>query len=259
MDISIPPDPPDDLQPESIEFTLLHEDSSLIVLDKPSGLVVHPAPGHTTGTLVHGLLQHSPELSERGGFQRPGIIHRLDKDTSGLMVVAKNDGVHKFLSAQFKEGTVKKKYVALVHGNIKGKRGEIKLPIGRHPKRRKEMSVLPSGGRDALTFWKKLETFGDKFCLLRISPKTGRTHQIRVHFSYLRHPIVGDQVYGYKKNWWKKQAFLKNQHLPPIERQMLHAETLGFIHPDSECFREFHAPMPEDMDRLLKSLRLIRF
>ena len=254
VDLSIPPDPPDELKPEPIEFTILHEDSSLIVLNKPSGLVVHPAPGHPTGTLVHGLLQYFPELSGRGGLQRPGIIHRLDKDTSGLMVVAKNDKVHRFLSGQFKGGTVKKRYLALVHGNTKGEMGEIDLPIARHPRRRKEMSVLLSGGKRALTFWKKLETFDNKFSLLSVSPRTGRTHQIRVHVSYLGHPIVGDKVYGYKKNWWKKQAFLKNQILPPIGRQMLHAETLGFIHPDSEDFCEVQTPMPEDMDHLLRSL-----
>jgi 23S rRNA pseudouridine1911/1915/1917 synthase len=192
-----------------------------------------------------------------GGLQRPGIIHRLDKDTSGLMVVAKNDKAHRFLSGQFKRGTVKKRYLALVYGNTKGEEGEINLPIARHPSRRKEMSVLPSGGKKASTFWRKVETFDDKFSLLSVAPKTGRTHQIRVHLSYLGHPIVGDLVYGYKKNWWKKQASLKDYAIPPIGRQMLHAEVLGFIHPDSEEFREFQAPMPEDMQDVLKILRLI--
>jgi 23S rRNA pseudouridine1911/1915/1917 synthase len=259
VDISIPPDPPGELKPEPIEFDILHEDSSLIVLNKPSGLVIHPAPGHPTGTLVHGLLQYCPELSGRGGLERPGIIHRLDKDTSGLMVVAKNDRVHRFLSGQFKGGTVKKRYLAMVHGNTKGEGGEIDLPIARHPKRRKEMSVWLSGGKKALTFWQKLETFDNKFSLLSVSPRTGRTHQIRVHLSYLGHPIVGDQVYGYKKNWWKKQSFFKNQTIPTVGRQMLHAESLGFIHPDSEDFCEFQTPMPEDMDQLLRTLRSIRF
>jgi 23S rRNA pseudouridine1911/1915/1917 synthase len=259
VDISIPPDPPGELKPEPIEFDILHEDSSLIVLNKPSGLVIHPAPGHPTGTLVHGLLQYCPELSGRGGLERPGIIHRLDKDTSGLMVVAKNDRVHRFLSGQFKGGTVKKRYLAMVHGNAKGEGGEIDLPIARHPKRRKEMSVWLSGGKKASTFWQKLETFDNEFSLLSVSPRTGRTHQIRVHLSYLGHPIVGDQVYGYKKNWWKKQSFFKNQTIPTVGRQMLHAESLGFIHPDSEEFCEFQTPMPEDMDQLLKSLRLLRF
>jgi 23S rRNA pseudouridine1911/1915/1917 synthase len=257
VNLSIPPDPPNELKPEPIEFAILHEDSSLIVLNKPSGLVVHPAPGHPTGTLVHGLLQYCPELSGRGGLDRPGIIHRLDKDTSGLMVVAKNDSVHRFLSGQFEGGSVKKRYLALVHGNTKGVKGEINLPIARHPKRRKEMSVSLSGGKKALTFWKKLETFDDKFSFLSVSPKTGRTHQIRVHLTHLGHPIVGDQVYGHKKNWWKKHAFLKNHPFPPIERQMLHAETLGFIHPDSEVYCEFQAHMPEDMEQLLRTLRSI--
>lgn len=255
VDLSIPPEPPKVLKPEPIEFSILHEDSSLIILNKPPGLVVHPAPGHSTGTLVHGLLQYWPELSGMGGPHRPGIIHRLDKDTSGLMVVAKNDKVHHFLSGQFKGGTVKKKYLALVHGIPEGERGEIDLPIARHPRRRKEMSVLISGGKKALTFWRKVETFEGKFSLLSVAPKTGRTHQIRVHLSYLGHPIVGDPVYGYKKNWWKKQKPLKEHMFLPVGRQMLHAEILGFIHPDSEEFCEFHAPMPEDMVDILNTLK----
>jgi len=140
-------------------------------------------------------------------------------------------------------------------GIIEGDQGEINLPIGRHPKRRKEMSVLLSGKKKALTFWRKVETFEDKFSLLSVAPKTGRTHQIRVHLSYLGHPIVGDMVYGYKKSWWKKQRSFKDRMFPRIGRQMLHAEILGFIHPDSEDFREFHAPMPDDMEDLLKTLR----
>jgi 23S rRNA pseudouridine1911/1915/1917 synthase len=258
VDLFIPPDTADDMKPEPIAFDILHEDSSLIVLNKPPGLVVHPAPGHPTGTLVHGLLQIFPNLSGVGGLQRPGIIHRLDKDTSGLMVVAKNDRVHRFLSEQFKGATIKKTYVALVHGDTKDESGEINLPIARHPKRRKEMAVLISGGRRALTFWHKEETFVGNFALLSVSPRTGRTHQIRVHLSYIGHPIVGDPVYGYKKNWWKKQPNLKNKVLPQIERQMLHAQRLEFVHPDSEDFCEFQAPLPEDMDHVLKSLRLIQ-
>ena len=257
VELSIPPEPPNVPKPEPIEFGILHEDSSLIVLNKPPGLVVHPSPGHSTGTLVHGLLQYCPELSGMGGLQRPGIIHRLDKDTSGLMVVAKNDKVHRFLSGQFKGGIIKKRYLALVHGNIEGERGEINLPIARHPRRRKEMSVALSGGKKALTFWRKVETFDDKFSLLSVAPKTGRTHQNRVHLSHLGHPIVGDPVYGYKKTWWKKQASLKGHMIPPIKRQMLHAEILGFIHPESEDFCEFQAPMPEDMYDILKNLRSI--
>ena len=256
--LSIPPDTATDLEPEPIALDILHEDSSLIVLNKPPGLVVHPAPGHPRGTLVHGLLQHFPDLSGVGGLQRPGIIHRLDKDTSGLLVVAKNDRVHRFLAEQFKGATIKKTYVALVHGDTKDERGEINLPIARHPRRRKEMTVLASGGRKALTYWRKEEAFSGKFALLSVSPRTGRTHQIRVHLSYIGHPIVGDPVYGYKKNWWKRHPTLKNNLFTQIKTQMLHAQRLGFVHPDSEDFCEFQAPLPEDMDHLLKSLRSIQ-
>ena len=255
VNLSIPPDLATELEPEPIAFDIVHEDSSLIVLNKPPGLVVHPAPGHPTGTLVHGLLQVFPNLSGVGGLQRPGIIHRLDKDTSGLMVVAKNDRVHRFLSDQFKGATIKKTYVALVHGDTKDERGEINLPIARHPRRRKEMAVLVSGGRKALTYWRKEETFAGTFSLLSVSPKTGRTHQIRVHMAHIGHPVVGDPIYGYKKNWWKKQATLDNNVFTQIKRQMLHAARLGFVHPDSEDFCEFQAPLPEDMDHVLKSLR----
>jgi 23S rRNA pseudouridine1911/1915/1917 synthase len=258
VNLSIPPDTAIALKPEPITLDIVHEDSSLIVLNKPPGLVVHPAPGHPTGTLVHGLLQHFPELSGVGGLQRPGIIHRLDKDTSGLMVIAKNDRVHRFLSEQFKGTTIKKTYVALVHGDTKDEWGEINLPIARHPRRRKEMAVSISGGRKALTYWRKEETLAGKFSLLSVSPRTGRTHQIRVHLSYIGHPIVGDPVYGYRKNWWKRHPTLKNNVLMQVKRQMLHAHRLVFIHPDTKEFCEFQAPLPEDMDALIKNLRLIQ-
>jgi 23S rRNA pseudouridine1911/1915/1917 synthase len=257
VSVIIPCAVPYEMEAEPVEFTLVHEDSSLIVLDKPPGLVIHPAPGHPTGTLVHGLLQHCDDLSGIGGILRPGIVHRLDKDTSGLVVVAKNDHAHTFLAKQFKARTVKKRYLAIVHGMIDGTEGEIDLPIARHTKRRKEMSVLSSKGRRALTFWQKMEEFGSGFSLASVTPKTGRTHQIRVHLSYLGHPIVGDPVYGYKRNWWKKRAPLMNRILPHIKRQQLHSETLGFIHPDSETYCEFKAPLPDDMEHVIKALRLI--
>ncbi|NNG07791.1 MAG: RluA family pseudouridine synthase, partial [Desulfobacteraceae bacterium] len=215
----------------------------------------HPAPGHQSGTLVHGLLQHCADLSGIGGVLRPGIVHRLDKDTSGLVVVAKSDRSHAFLAKQFKARSVEKRYLAIVHGIMDGTKGEIDLPIARHPKRRKEMSVLPSQGRRALTFWVKMEEFGGGFTLLSVIPKTGRTHQIRVHLSYLGHPIVGDPVYGFKRNWWKKRTPLANRILPLLKRQQLHAEILGFIHPESEKYCEFRAPVPEDMGRILAVLR----
>ena len=234
---------------------MIYEDSSLIVLNKPPGLVMHPSPGHSTGTLVHGLLHHCRDLSGIGGVSRPGIVHRLDKDTSGLLVVAKSDRVHNALAGQFKAGEVIKKYLALVHGIVHGDKGEIDLPIARHPKRRKEMSVVASGGKRAITFWKKIEELANEFSLLSVAPKTGRTHQIRVHLSHMGHPVLGDPVYGHRTSRWKKRFPSTPAVLAKIERQMLHAEILGFVHPGSNKYCEFHAPVPNDMAHLLKTLK----
>lgn len=242
------------LEPEPVGFSVVHEDSSLLVLSKPAGVVTHPAPGHPKGTVVHGLLQHCKDLSGIGGTLRPGIVHRLDKDTSGLMVVAKNDHAHHFLSKQFKTRTVRKRYLALVHGLLKGKEGEWDLPIARHRTRRKEMAVSGTGGKRAVTLWRKVEELAGLFTLLSVHPKTGRTHQIRVHLSHAGHPIVGDPVYGYRQAWWKR-------HFPYVkeepQRQMLHAEALGFEHPDSGAYCEYHAPLPEDMGRLIETLKSV--
>lgn len=252
ISLSLPPARPYHLEAERVEFSVIHEDSSLIVLNKPPGLVIHPAPGHYTGTLVHGLLQHCRDLSGIGGELRPGIVHRLDKDTSGIMVVAKSDEAHSFLASQFKARNVTKQYTAIVHGIPKGDYGVIDLPIARHPVRRKEMSVASSGGRRAVTRWRKEEEVSGSFSLLLVTPETGRTHQIRVHLSNAGHPIVGDPLYGYRKTWWKK-------HFPDaqdeVERQMLHAGRLGFVHPGSRVYCEFNAPMPDDMKRVLEFLR----
>ena len=252
--LNIPPAQPCILEPEPVHFTLVYEDPSLIVLNKPPGLVIHPAPGHQRGTLVHGLLQHCRDLSGVGGVMRPGIVHRLDKDTSGLLVVAKNDHAHLFLAQQFKAGSVTKRYLAVVHGRMKTGRGEIDLPIGRHPKKRKEMTVLASGGRRSLTRWEKLQELGERFSLLRVSPKTGRTHQIRVHLSHAGHPIVGDPLYGYKKRMWKKHFPMDSDIMPLVQRQMLHAQTLGFMHPDTGAYCTFEAPVPPDMEELIDAL-----
>jgi 23S rRNA pseudouridine1911/1915/1917 synthase len=251
----IPPVVPYELKAEPVEFGIVYEDASLIVLDKPPGLVIHPGPGHAAGTLVHGLLQHCDDLSGIGGVLRPGIVHRLDKDTSGLVVVAKDDPAYHFLAGQFKGRTVRKRYSAIVHGVPEGVKGEIDLPIARHPKRRKEMSVQPSLGRSALTLWRKLEGFNEGFSLLSVTPKTGRTHQIRVHLSYLGYPIVGDPIYGCKRNWWKKRISLTDGILPLVKRQLLHAEVLGFIHPNSREYCEFRASLPDDMECVLNALR----
>ncbi len=255
--LSIPPVKPYQLEPEPVEFTLIHEDSSLIVLNKPPGLVIHPAPGHPKGTLVHGLLEHCRDLSGIGGLMRPGIVHRLDKDTSGLMVVAKNDYVHGFLSSQFKAGRVHKVYLALIHGLIGGKSGEIDLPISRHPRRRKEMAVVLEGGKRALTCWKKKEVIGEDFTMLEITLITGRTHQIRVHLSHLGYPVVGDKIYGHKTTWWKHHCPEAFTILPFIKRQMLHSACLGFIHPESGEYHEFSVPMPKDMKVVIEKLKMI--
>jgi len=255
IEVALPPPQPLRLEPEAVTFELVYEDPWLIVVNKPPGVVVHPAPGHFTGTLVHGLLRHCKDLSGIGGVMRPGIVHRLDKDTSGLMVVAKNDAAHAFLSRQFKAGEITKRYVALVHGVPKGQKGEIHLPIGRHPVRRKEMSVQTSKGRVAMTLWEKKEELAGLFSLLSVSPKTGRTHQIRVHLSHIGYPIVGDPVYGHRRSWWKKRFPEEPEVLSRIERQMLHAGTLGFVHPQSGGYREFTAPVPPDMKLVLEMLR----
>jgi 23S rRNA pseudouridine1911/1915/1917 synthase len=190
-----------------------------------------------------------------GGVLRPGIVHRLDKDTSGLMVVAKNDRVHAFLSSQFKSGQVRKRYLALVHGDPHGKEGTIDLPIARHPVRRKEMTVVRSGGKTAVTLWEKEENIGHEFSLLGLKPRTGRTHQIRVHLSHVGHPIIGDAVYGYRRAWWRRRFPELGGVVSPAPRQMLHAETLGFVHPETGDYSEFHAPMPADMKSTWEALK----
>ncbi len=257
--LSLPAPTTQTLEPEAVEFGIIHEDECVVVVNKPAGLVVHPAPGHGTGTLVHGLLRHCGRLSGLGGPTRPGVVHRLDKDTSGLMVVAKTDGAHEFLAGQFKGGMVDKDYLALAHGMFKREEGAIELPISRHPKKRKKMSVAMSKGRYALTLWHKIEEFQSGFTLLSVSIKTGRTHQIRVHLSHEGHPIAGDPVYGYGKRWWKRHPLYKKHVLPSINRQMLHATRLRFIHPEQKEYVEFKAPLPDDMDRAVRILRSLNY
>jgi 23S rRNA pseudouridine1911/1915/1917 synthase len=251
----IPGATPSEIMPEPVAFSLIHEDAWLIVLDKPPGLVVHPAPGHLNGTLVHGLLHHCRNLSGIGGVQRPGIVHRLDKDTSGLLVVAKNDQAHTGLSRQFKDGGVVKRYFALVHGVMPGEKGEIDLPISRHPVHRKEMAVVKSGGKRALTLWKRLDVIGGRFTLLEVTLKTGRTHQIRVHLSHQGYPILGDQVYGPKSTWWNRQCPEGIDIASGLNRQMLHSGLLGFIHPGTGEYCEFKSPIAPDMQDIIKGLK----
>jgi len=253
----IPPAAPCEVTPEAVDFPVVYEDSWLLVVDKPAGLVVHPAPGHAVGTLVHGLLHRCSGLSGIGGVMRPGIVHRLDKDTSGLLVVAKNDSAHNILSSQFKQGGIIKKYIALVHGVMPGENGKIDLAISRHPVRRKEMAVSPSKGKRALTLWNRIEVIGGRFALLSVTLKTGRTHQIRVHLSHLGFPILGDQVYGFKKSWWDKNCPEAQAIVPLLNRQMLHSTLLGFVHPGTGKYVEFESPVAADMQKIISNLKKI--
>lgn len=250
----IPAYEPPSLEPEAIALDILFEDDHLIVINKPPGLVVHPAPGNDTGTLVNGLLYHCPELGGINAERRPGIVHRLDKDTSGTMVVAKNRSALENLSQQFKARGVQKTYLALVHGVLGKDLGRILLPIGRHPVDRKKMSTISAKGRDAETIWRVKIRYAAA-TLLALDLKTGRTHQIRVHCASMRHPIVGDAVYTYGKLGSKKRNSTPLEALlSSAKRQMLHARHLRFTHPVGGRPMSFSAPIPEDMQGLMKAL-----
>jgi len=236
---------------EGVEFDLLHEDHSIVVVNKPPGLVVHPCAGHEEGTLVHGLVHKFAHLPYFSTCMRPGIVHRLDKDTSGVMVVAKDDRAQHFLANQFKKREVRKRYLALVHGRPEGEHGFMDLPIGRHPVKRREMSVSFFQGRRAITEWEVVSAFPLDVSLLRVAIHTGRTHQIRVHLAYVGYPVLGDRIYGYGRRWWRRQDEMMRRALALAKRQMLHAEVLGFIHPESEKYVEFRAPLHQDMEKLI--------
>ncbi|MFZ5775810.1 MAG: RluA family pseudouridine synthase [Thermodesulfobacteriota bacterium] len=246
ISLAIPAAIPTELVAAPVEFLPLYEDDDIIVLVKPPNTVVHPACGHWEATLVHGLLHHCDSLSGINGELRPGIVHRLDKDTSGVMVVAKNDLSHQSLVEQFKGRGVTKIYLAIVDGIPASRSGRIDLPIGRHPVHRKKMAVRAQGGREALTDWRVVEEFGAGFALLEIVLGTGRTHQIRVHMASLGCPVAGDPVYG--------RSNLRYSGLE-ITRQCLHAHVLGFCHPRSGEAMRFVAPLWPDMERTLTLLR----
>lgn len=249
--LSIPPPEPRALAPEPIPLKILYEDDDLLVINKPPGLVVHPGAGHETGTLVNALLHHSPEVARIGGKDRPGIVHRLDKDTSGVMVVAKTETAQRSLQQQFKERRVKKTYLAFVRRVVKEDQGRIELPINRLKEDRKRMGVGRRGGREAATTYRVLGRFPE-FTLLELHPETGRTHQIRVHLSAIGHPVVGDKVYGGKEERQKvngKKRTAKRE--VKAERQLLHAWKLGFFHPRTREWMEFEAPLPEDFKPFL--------
>ncbi|MFB3816019.1 MAG: RluA family pseudouridine synthase [Candidatus Methylomirabilales bacterium] len=235
VELSVPPPAPLALAPEAMPLDILYEDQDLLVLNKPAGLVVHPGAGRSSGTLVHGLLAHCPHLPGIGGVERPGIVHRLDRDTSGALVVAKSEAAHQSLARQFKARQVQKRYVALVHGTLRQEAGRIEAPIGRRAQERQKMGVR-EGGREARTAYRVLRRLPGRTlveCLL----ETGRTHQIRVHLAHLGHPVVGDRTYGGRRE----------RRRPEAPRQMLHAWRLGFHHPASGAWLEFTAPIPADM------------
>ena len=247
IEVSIPAPAPTELRAEAVEFGILHEDEDLLVISKPPGLVVHPGCGHQSGTLVHGLLFHCDDLAGIGGEERPGIVHRLDKDTSGVLVVAKNDRAHQDLLRQFKDRQVLKIYRALVNGHPSGENGRIDRPIGRHPVQRWKMAINERQGRVAVTNWRVLETFPDAFAYLELGLETGRTHQIRVHLAALGHPVSGDEIYG-------RQDRQRLSELG-VKRHCLHSYQLGFTHPRSGEKVLFTAPLWPDMQVVLDLLR----
>lgn len=225
---------------EELDLNIVYEDADVVVVNKPKGMVVHPAPGHATGTLVNGLMHHCKDLSGINGILRPGIVHRIDKDTSGLLMVAKNDVAHESLVNQLVEKSVTRKYTALVHGHIAHDKGTIDAPIGRDTKDRQKQAVVDNG-KHAVTHFQVIERFGD-YTLVECRLETGRTHQIRVHMQYIGFPLVGDPKYGPKKTL-------------DFGGQVLHAGILGFIHPTTGEYLEFSTPLPEDFEQLLTELR----
>ena len=243
--LEIPQPEPLNLQPEDIPLDILYEDEQILILNKPAGLVVHPAPGHPNGTLVNALLAHCPNLPGIGGVQRPGIVHRLDKDTTGAIAIAKTEVAHHSLQAQLKAKTARREYLGVVYGTTKLANGTINLPIGRHPKERKKMAVVPveNGGREAVTHWQIKERLGN-YTLMHFQLETGRTHQIRVHSAEIGHPIVGDSVYSSGRS--------VGVNLPG---QALHAWKLQLQHPVTNELVEVVAPLPQVFSTLLQVLR----
>jgi 23S rRNA pseudouridine1911/1915/1917 synthase len=255
IEIELPAPRPSALEPQDLPLAILHEDADLLVVNKPAGLPVHPGAGARRATLVNALLHHCKDLSGVGGVERPGIVHRLDSDTSGVLVVAKNDTAHRSLAAQFKARTVRKLYEAIVWGVPRNPGGLIDRPVGRHPTARVRMAVRP-GGRPARTVYRVRTSF-DSVTLIEVEPETGRTHQIRVHLSFLGHPIIGDRLYG---------GGLRSHHvtapvaeaLAPYSGLALHARCLGFTHPRDGTWREFTATRPADLQDLLERLEHTR-
>jgi 23S rRNA pseudouridine1911/1915/1917 synthase len=246
VEVEIPPPEPETLEAEPLALAIVHEDADVLVLDKPAGMVVHPGAGHARGTLVAGVLAHAPGTAGVGGPRRPGVVHRLDKDTSGLLVVAKTRRAYDSLTAQLAAHTARRRYLAVVHGRLAKAEGVIDAPIGRDPRSRVRMAVLgPGRGRRAVTRWRVLERFAD-FTYLELALETGRTHQIRVHLASLGHPVAGDIVYGGRGP----------RPVPvPLDGLALHATALAFEHPATGARVEFTSPAPARIERLLARLR----
>lgn len=243
INIVIPEPKELDIVAEDIPLDIVYEDKDVILVNKPQGMVVHPAPGHYTGTLVNAIMYHcKDDLSGINGVMRPGIVHRIDKDTSGVLIICKNDKAHESIAKQLKDHTITRKYNAIVYNNLKEDEGKINAPIGRHPVNRKQMAVNPINGKEAITHYKVLERI-NQYTYLELQLETGRTHQIRVHMASINHPLLGDPVYGPKSDRFK------------LKGQALHARVLGFVHPTTNEYMEFEAPLPNYFTGLLKKLR----
>lgn len=245
ISVEIPEAKEPDILPEDIPLDILYEDQDILVVNKPKGMVVHPATGHYNGTLVNALMYHCKDsLSGINGVMRPGIVHRIDMDTTGSLLVCKNDEAHRILAEQLKEHTIRREYHAIVYGNIKEDTGTVDAPIGRHPTDRKKMSINHKNGKQAVTHYEVLERFGN-FTYIRCRLETGRTHQIRVHMASLHHPLLGDEVYGPSSR----------PPFPGLKGQVLHAKILGIYHPATGEYMEFDAPLPQYFVDLLQKLR----
>ena len=251
VQIILPEPEPSEAEPENIPLDIVYEDEDILVINKPSGMVVHPAAGHLSGTLVNALLYHCGDsLSGIGGVVRPGIVHRIDKDTSGLLVVAKNDAAHTALSRELERHAVVREYHALVRGGFKVESGEVNMPIGRHPVDRKRMAVHKStdtGAKEAITNYEVIRDYGD-VSYLKLTLKTGRTHQIRVHMAHLGHALIGDEVYSTNKIRFEKE------HAPLLDGQILHARALTLTHPRTNERMHFESPLPDNFERLIEIL-----
>ncbi|MCD6580357.1 MAG: RluA family pseudouridine synthase [Desulfuromusa sp.] len=250
------PDPePVETIPEAIPLHILYEDQDLIVINKPVGMVVHPAVGHPRGTLVNALLYHCKDLAGIGGKLRPGIVHRIDKDTSGVIVVTKNDHSHQHLAAQFKDHSINRRYLALVHGSPDGNSGIIDQPIGRHPTQRKKMSGKARNSKRAVTHWKVLKQYNvNPLSLIELQLETGRTHQIRVHFAEINCPLIGDPLYGNRSRTTAIKDMELRKLIDRLPGQALHAQSLGFIHPTSGKYLEFSSEIPETLQDIITYL-----